>query len=140
MLFWLPVLGVGAWLLNAFVVSEMLGWTALARQFPCGRDPTGKILRDCVIGISAGPGLVNSLHSPRRSSFGLFASVDGLYLDAGSPRRIGWPAVLIPWTNVAVIARRNLFGTESFELRLGSSIIYLTVTHSAFQQIEPFLL
>jgi hypothetical protein len=135
----LVVLGVAAVLGNAFVVSAVTGWSALFRQFPAGQRPAGAILRDCVLGIGPGPGLVRALHRSQTRIFGLLANADGLYLDAGSPNRFRWPPLLIPWREVELVATRNLFGKDSFELRLGRSTCYLTVTQPAFLQIAPFL-
>jgi hypothetical protein len=138
-LVWIVVLGVATWFANAFLVSSLSGWHTLSRQFPARKHPTDGVLRDCVVGIGPGPGLVRALNRSQTRVFGVLPSSAGLYLDAGSPARFRWPPLLIPWTDIQLVSTRALFGAESFELRLGRSVSYLTVTSSAFQLMAPFL-
>jgi hypothetical protein len=138
-LFELVVFGIVIWFLGAYVSSNLAGWAVLSRQFSTRQPPIGGVLRNCILGIGSGPGLVNLLDPARTRRFGLFATADGLYLDAGSPGRFKWPPLLVAWTDVRLIATRNLLGKASYELRLGRSTAYVTVNQTAFEHISPFL-
>jgi len=136
---WLPVLLILTWLANAVVVSEISGWRALSLCFTANAPPSGTALPEHVLGIGPGPGLVRALNRRRTRLFRILPSTSGLYLDAGSPHRFRWPPLLIPWNNVRVTSQRNILGSESFELCLGRSSVYVTVTPQAFRDIAPFL-
>jgi hypothetical protein len=135
----LVVFGVLVWVGNGFISSALAGWSALSRQFPASDHPTDSVSRGCVLGIGSGPGVTNLLDPARTRTFGLLARPDGLYLDAGSPDRFRWPPLRVPWTDVRLIATRELFGRTAFELRLGRCASYLSVNQKGFDQISPFL-
>jgi hypothetical protein len=126
---WLPIFGIGLWLLVGAVLSELARWPELAFRFPASEEPPGRTLHGQVAAV----GIVGE-----NNVTVLTVADTGLYMRAMILFRFRRRPVLVPWAEVTYVGERKFLWSRSHVLDLGG-VTRIRVKDGGFYVIEPFL-
>jgi hypothetical protein len=124
-----PIVFVGMWLFIAVLLSEVRGWSRLAREFPGGPRPAGRRLYRQVMGM----GLVGE-----NGVTTLIPTSEGLYLYSNFLFRFRRPPVFVPWRDIRNDGERGMRWWRNVVLELGG-VTTLRIRAKAFPILEPYL-
>ena len=124
-----PVAFLGMWLGVGALLSELSGWSRLARTFPGGARPSGPRISGQVVGM--GPVSENGVTS-------LIPAAEGLYLYSNPFFRFRRPPILVPWAEIHESGERGMLWWRSISLELGQ-ITTLRVRPKAIPALAPYL-
>jgi hypothetical protein len=119
----------GLWLVVGAILSELSGWSRLARAFPGGARPPGPRIRRQVVGM----GLVGE-----NGITGLIPTAEGLYIYSHPLFRFRRPPILVPWTEVHNDGERGALWWRSVGIDLGR-ITMLRLRPKAMPVLAPYL-
>ncbi|CTQ51514.1 hypothetical protein LP7551_00026 [Roseibium album] len=98
------------WSLIVLLISRLAGWAELARQYPARGPATGRTFAM----RSARFGLLGSY----RNCLTVTLSLAGIHMQPMIVFRMGHPPLLIPWTAIVSLSRRDVMFSPAARLKV----------------------
>jgi hypothetical protein len=116
----LPLLFVALWIGITAFLSWWGGWATLARAYPMTTECEGPRWRFRTVLVRHANPLRGAIY---RSSVTLRVNARGLCLAVGPLFRVGHPPLFIPWADVRIETREQMFGSYlEFRLRRAEGV------------------